>query len=347
MIHRTIILTCALAVGIIAQAANRIFSVKAGDAESLLAAIQQANESNKTADAERSIILIPNGTYDLGKRVLTTISGNHISLIGQSMDGTIIVNAPDKANEGISKTATILNKSDGLYMQDLTLKNALDYYGTTFAGRAVCLQDKGTHTICKNVRLLSYQDTYFSDNNDTQFYFEDCEIHGTVDFICGGSDVYFYRCTLVTEPRDKTGEGQCTITAPRTKAGQTGYVFMNCTIRNNQSMFNLGRGWNDSPKCAFIHTRMLSPEKLIQTRYCAKGMNTVNVEFYEYHSTDANGQLITPKSNIVTFTMRKAGQQTAETVIGKQDARRFALKKVFPTWRPDRLVKKLHHTWKD
>ena len=147
------------------------------------------------SDDVRTKIFVPNGKYDLGKTCLTKISGNNISLIGESMEGTIIVNAPDVANEGIGTTATILNTGKNTYLQDITLQNALDYYGSGAAGRAVCLQDKGANTICKNVRMLSYQDTYYSNANNA-FYWETSEIHGTVDFICGGGDVFFNKCLL-------------------------------------------------------------------------------------------------------------------------------------------------------
>ena len=48
-----------------------------------------------------------------------------------------------------------------LYMQDLTLKNALDYYGALsggqVGGRAAVIQDSGNRTIFKNVKMLSCQ----------------------------------------------------------------------------------------------------------------------------------------------------------------------------------------------
>ena len=132
---------------------NGYFMVKAGDANNLLAVLEIAN--SQASDDSRTKIFVPNGTYDLGETCLTKVSGSNISIIGESMAGTIIKNAPDVANEGIGTTATILNLGKNTYLQDITLQNALDYYGSGAAGRAVCLQDKGSRTICKNVRMLS------------------------------------------------------------------------------------------------------------------------------------------------------------------------------------------------
>ena len=54
------------------HAADNTIVVKAGDAESLLQAIEQANRQNADSTAERLFILLPDGLYDLGERVLTT-----------------------------------------------------------------------------------------------------------------------------------------------------------------------------------------------------------------------------------------------------------------------------------
>ena len=99
---------------------QQVLAVKKNDAQSLLAIIQQANEINAAADAKRLYVIIPDGFYDLGKTVLTQITGHNIAFIGQSMEGTVIQNAPDPENEGISKTAVLQNRGTGNYFQDLT-----------------------------------------------------------------------------------------------------------------------------------------------------------------------------------------------------------------------------------
>ena len=100
------------------------------------------------------------------------------------------------------------NTKTGIYFQDLTLQNALAYYNAGSAGRAAVIQDRGNRTIYKNVRMLSYQDTYYSQNSAMQSYFSGCDLHGTVDFLCGGGDVRFDSTTISLEPRNKaTGAG--------------------------------------------------------------------------------------------------------------------------------------------
>ena len=338
---RLLLIFCCLLMTMLA-AAQQVIVVKAGDAQSLLDAIKEANKRNNDRDSERLFILIPDGYYDLGEKTLTRISGNRVSLIGQSMEGTIIRNAPPKEKEGISRTAVFQNRGKGNYYQDLTLKNDLDYYNAGEDGRAVCLQDKGNMTICNRVRMLSYQDTYYSDNEKCRNYFKDCEIHGTIDFICGAGDVWFERCRLVTEKRLLDGSGRNIIMAPRTSDTYWGYVFNRCTIENRESVFHYGRGWHTNPRCVFMHTTLLTPEKLLPERFDPEGMKISSNHFKEYHTMDAKGRDITPKSNVVTFTLRDHTQPfVAETIMTRDEAKRFTIKHVFDVWKPDKQLKKL------
>jgi hypothetical protein len=320
------------------MAKPRCLVVKAGDAESFLAVLEEAGRLNADSASERLFILIPNGYYDLGDRVLTPILGHNLALVGESMEGTIIRNAPPVENEGISKTATLLNRGVNTYLLDLTLKNDLDYYHSGPAGRAVCWQDKGYRAIFKRVRMLSYQDTYYSHSEECQHYFEDSEIHGTVDFICGAGDVFFNRCLIVTEKCIESAHN--VIAAPRTSTTKWGYVFNECTIRNLVSPFHFARGWHTHPRCVWLHTRLETPEMLQPERYDPYGIRSVENDFFEFHTMDAQGRDITPKSNRVTF-VHDNDTNTVETIIPADEAARFTLRNVFPDWKPDEVSRRL------
>lgn len=322
------------------HADDRVIVVKAGDAESLLQAIDKANELNADSLSERLYILIPDGRYDLGERVLTTITGHNISLIGQSVSGTVIRNAPPVEIEGIGKTGTIRNMGSGTFLQDITLKNDLDYYNSGAAGRAVCYHDKGTRSILNRVRMLSMQDTYYTDNVTGQTYLLNSEIHGTVDFICGAGDAYFDRCIIVTERRRIDGTGETVIAAPRTADTPWGYVFSGCAIYNRMSSFYYARGWHTHPRCVWLNTTLMSPELLKPSRYDSRGMRTVNSDFYEYGTRNAQGEDITPATNVVTFTL-KDEKNDVETIISREQAKRYQLKQIFPDWRPEKKLKKM------
>ena len=308
------------------------YTVKAGDAQSFITTLETVNGANAAADAPRSYIFLPNGTYDLGDACLTTISGNNISIIGESMDKTIIVNKPEI--EGIGVTATLFNTSNNLYMQDLTLKNAYPFDASK-TGRAVCLQDKGTRTICKNVRMLSYQDTYYSNNNSGQYYFENAVIHGIVDFICGGGDAFFNKCNLVLE----AGKAAY-ITASYTNGSNYGYVFDGCkVIGTPNSSFTFGRSWNGTAKCAFLNTILdkTAAAKIASTRWTPACMNVIAKNLYEYNTTDEDGKVISPAENKVKFTLNTEVNEY-NTILTSAQAAEYTLDKVFTNWTPAALA---------
>ena len=298
------------------------YVISSGDVSSLLLAIKSAQEGDR--------IFLPNGTYDFGETVMTPISANNLSIIGQSADGVIIRNAPDVKVEGLGSADLFQNFSTGLYMQDLTLQNDLDYYkaGT---GRAPVLQDLGTQTIMKNVNMRSYQDTYYSKSGD--YYFEGGLIQGTVDYICGNGNAYFNGVTLLNKSRSATGStGDCTITAANTSSNLKGYVFNGCTIETESKTFNFGRSWGTA-KTAFLNTTINSG-KLAATRWTVAGMNSAPVSYKEYNTVDKSGNgMNTPASNIIEFT-HSTGNNTMETVLSAEEALEYALDKFFTDWNP-------------
>ncbi len=305
------------------------FTVFAGDASSFLDALDAANG---TSGSDVVTIYLPNGTYDLGQKTLTTIGRDNITIKGESQDGVVIKNRPTA--EGIGVTATLLNTSKYLMLENLTLKNDYPYYdpetgkAAKDAGRAVCLQDKGNYTVCKNVTMLSYQDTYYSNNSNGQFYFGDCEIHGLVDYVCGGGDVFFENVLFYNESREMTeGVGDVTIAAPY-GAKQYGYVMQNCTVDTHSKSFNWGRSWGAPSYLCWLNTTVKQPTKIVSSRFTAKGMNSVADGFYEYNTMDESGKTISPASNVIKFYL-DSNEKEYETIIDETEAAKYTKEKVF------------------
>ena len=322
------------------------YFVKPGSAESLIDVIEVVNGINASKDAVRSFIFLPDGTYDLNETVKTSISGHNISIIGQSMDNTIIVTAPDKSIEGLGSADMFQSSGTNLYMQDLTLKNALDYYNAGSAGRAAVIQDSGNRTIFKKVRMLSCQDTYYSSNDNMQSYFESCDVHGTVDFICGGGDVRFVKTQLSLEPRQIDLKGSRTIVAPRGTV-KFGYVFDKCKVvdlAQGNGTWNFGRTWNNNPITVYLNTTLdeNAQNTLIASRWIEKGMNSKDpVLFGEFHTMDINGNDITPESNII-----KSHGGDFQTIISAEQAANFSYEMMFSqnlekAWDPASLTKQV------
>ena len=269
----------------------------------------------------------------------TEITKSNISLIGQSKEGVKIWNHP--VVEGISYTATIqLNKkATDFYAQDLTLENQFNYWGahggSSGAGRAVAFWDQGNRSVLKNVTLMSWQDTYYSSNANADYrgYFENCDLAGVVDWICGNGDIWFEKCNLIV--RDRTGNN---IAAPSTEDTQAwGYVFNNCTIRPETDKptqlkgndWTLARPWDNSPACTFLNTKMYTLPR-------SYGWNRMNagkvVRFHEYNSVDDSDTQIpletrslaacspAPGSDDCILTAAEATGYNIRNVMGGNDA---------------------------
>ena len=327
------------------------YFVKPGDAGSLLDVIDVVNGINANKDAARSFIFLPNGTYDLDATVKTAITGHNISIIGESEEGTVIVTTPDRSIEGLGKADMFQLSGTNIYLQDLTLKNALDYYGALsggqVGGRAAVIQDAGNRTIGKNVRMLSYQDTYYSSNAKQQAYWEDCDIHGTVDFICGGGDIRFQNTTISLEPRNLNGTGGRTVVAPTTNTN-FGYVFDNCKVvdlADGKGDWNFGRTWQNTPITVYLNTTLdeNAQKTLVSSRWTQKGMNNKDPKIFgEFNTLDAAGNNITPATNVIT-----SFGGTFETILSAEQAANYTYEKMFSenadnTWDPASLTKQVN-----
>lgn len=291
------------------------------------AAVAAVNSSNTSASSARKTIFIKNGEYNLGTEVgtgksLVQLKCYNVSLIGESRDGVILYGETD----GISNPVLNLRDKSGFYLQDLTVKNTHDYGNGLFNGGVAVAVYGGDKTIMKNVRMLSNQDTQVTGH---RAYFEDCAIHGTVDFICGGGDNYYYHTDLVLENRG----GNC-ITAPSTgSAHQWGYVFDHCTIKGvdaaaattNAGSYSLGRPWQNEPRAYYLNTDM---QVLCATAGWA-GMGNLPTHFYEYNTlhngsaVDLSGrQNSSTSTNTYTpvLSASQAAEFTVHNVLGGTDA---------------------------
>ena len=296
------------------DAVSGYYIIPSGDAASLIMAL------NSASTEEGAKIFLPNGTYDFGEAVNTPISGKNVSIIGQSAENTIIVSAPPVALEGLGKADLLVNTGEGLYLQDLTLKNALDYYSAGGTGRAPTLHDKGTKTINKNVRHLSYQDTYYSHKTGGIYYFEGGEIHGTVDYMCGNGKVYFNEVNLVNEKHNNA----------TMSANSELYVYNNCTVKQSEAtQFNFGRAWSDNPVCIYLNTTLEEPDKLISTRWNLDGINCDYSKAGEYGTKNSAGENITPATNTVTF---KKANTELQTILDASALETYSIGNVLGGW---------------
>lgn len=226
----------------------------------------------------------------------TYLNTPNVSIIGESNKNTSITNTVpavecDKgfgmANvlEGIGKGDVLSLESGAVntYFQDIKMYSSMG----DKKGRDIVLNDKSNKTICKNVNLWAYQDTYVSNNQKGRFYFEGGILRGNTDFLCGKGDVYYNNVDLLM-----CGTGYLAVPSLPTKYG---YIFKDCTIKDGSDTgingkYKLGRPWGKgTPIALFIDTKM----EVIPT---ATGWDEMSggypKRFAEYNSTTATGSAV-------------------------------------------------------
>lgn len=314
---------------------NGYYMIPANDVNNLLMVIRQLQDGDK--------IFLPNGVYDLGEKALTRISANNVSIIGQSTNGVIIKNAPDYAMESINQTATLYLTGTNIYLQDLTIQNALDFYKNG-NGRAVALWAQCDRSICKNVCLLSHQDTYYSQKKSSLHYWENGEIHGSTDYICGNGTVYFRNVLLYCEKRYESGGGQDALAASNANPEDKGYIFDSCRIQSECPVVSLGRLWGNSPQCVYLNTTLdysagnFSLNGVGIQRWTNEIMNPdawpgKDGHIGEFNTMDTNGNIISPASNLITFSYSSSARQY-ETILSAEQAAEYSYDNIVGTWNP-------------
>ena len=158
----------------------------------------------------------------------------------------------------------------------------------------------------------------------------------TVDFICGGGDVFFEGTKLVM-----TRNGGY-ITASQ-NPDTWGYVFNNAIIEVSNSGFNktfyLGRSWGRA-KVVWLNTIMRAEPK---AEGWGPDMNSAPVIFGEYNSKNGNGGAINTSQRKTYFNGGKDASTatTLKTVWNANDAAKYTLKNVLggsDNWEPNKLT---------
>lgn len=270
---------------------------------------------------------------------MTQVTRPKVSIIGQSRDSVMVWNKP--IVEGISYTATIHvgGSAVDFYAEDFSMENRFPYWssmgGGSGAGRAVVLWDQGQRTTLKNVSMMSWQDTYYSANadNDYRGYFENCQLGGVVDWVCGDGNIWFEQCDIII--RDRSGNN---IAAPSHEVTQQwGYVFKDCNVKPELPLdktenlkdktWTLARPWANSPTkspaITYINTKMY-----VLPKDQGWGVMTGNsvLRFHENHSMDGGGTVLSLGARTLAAALPGAGSD--DCVMNDADAAKYTIQNV-------------------
>lgn len=264
--------------------------------------------AKRTDTSKRFRIFIKQGDYKIPADEKSKVTGSdgksyanpttymntpNVSIIGEGMDNTSLTNtvpnSGQSANvlEGIGKGDVLcLQKgATNTYFQDLKMYSSMG----DAKGRDIVLNDQSNRTVCKNVSLWAYQDTYVSNNQNGKFYFEDGILRGRTDYLCGKGDVYYNNVELWI--CEKGG-----YLAVPSQPKKYGYIFKDCTIKDateakdQNGNYALGRPWGKgTPIALYIDTKM-------EAIPSAAGWNEMSggypKRFAEYNSYTSTGSVV-------------------------------------------------------
>ena len=254
---------------------DRCFTVSqdgGGDFRTVAAAVDAA-----APDAD-TVIRIRNGIY----REKLLIEKKNISLIGEDADKTVIAwsdgayfQHPHGKKFGTFRSYTVFLGGERAALKDLTVRN--DAGAGEIAGQALAVYADAAFAHFDHVRLVGRQDTLFlaplpekpripgsflgprehAPRRACEDYFEDCYVEGDVDFIFGGAEAVFDRCTLFSRSRGRAVNGY--VAAVSTPEGQRfGFLFYRCRLLSDcpAGTVFLGRPWREFARTAFLECDM-------------------------------------------------------------------------------------------
>jgi lysophospholipase L1-like esterase len=268
---------------------------------------------------------------------ITYIKAANISFIGEDRDATIITqditNDADMLFTGQFGTAhkyeeiknsavlQLESAATGTYFQDITIKSGIN----DALGRNLAILDNSSKTIYKNSLLYGYQDTWTSNNQNGLYYFEDGQVRGRTDYLCGSGDAYFKGLELL-----QVASGYAAVpSVPKS----IGWVFKDCTFSASgdgvNGTYTLGRPWGKgTPVAVFIDTKMNVTPK-------AEGWNEMSggwpKRFAEYNSTTASGAAVDLSSRKTVF----ADTHENNPVLTAEEAATYSdMNAMFGDWQP-------------
>ncbi|KAL7229535.1 hypothetical protein ACSBR2_008109 [Camellia fascicularis] len=204
-------------------------------------------------DDRRFVIYVKSGTYN--EYLVVTENMKNVMLCGDGIGNTIITGSHSaRAGYKTWKAATVVVSGDGFVARDITFRNT--------AGReayqAPALASNAPHSAFYRCSFEGYQDTLYVQRGQ-QFYRE-CEISGTVDFICGNAAVVIQNSNIYAK-RSRTGNEIVIAASNRnSQDSQTGIVIHNCRIMAGSDLkpvidsykIYLGRPWRPYARTIYI-----------------------------------------------------------------------------------------------
>lgn len=305
-----------------------------GDYTTLQAAIDAAPSGRTTP----WLIFVKKGTYT--GHVTIPAKKPYIHIIGQ--DKNLVTIADNRCSGGdnaygINDGATLDIESDNDYIEGVDLQNSWGVDQNN-GPQALALCSNGDKLVMNNMKLRSYQDTWFTGGGLAhRTFITNSWIEGAVDFFYGQGDIMIYNDSINIVRKS----GGYIVAPNHPKGTKWGYVFLNNVITApgipSETSVWLGRPWHAAPKTVYINTKA---EVTIPATGWYETMGGLPALWAEYNTMDGDGNpvdlshrrtdyyyidratndTIRGKSETAVLTAEQAAQYTIKNVCGGDDA---------------------------
>lgn len=294
------------------------------------------------------LIFVKKGKYT--GHVTIPASKPYIHIIGQ--DKNLVTIADDRLSGGanaygITDGATMDIESDNDYIEGVDLQNS---YGVeqNNGPQALALCSNGDKLIMNNMKLRSYQDTWYTGGGMShRAFITNSWIEGAVDFFYGQGDIMIYNDTVNIVRRD----GGYIVAPNHPQGTKWGYVFLDNVITApgipSETSVWLGRPWHNAPKTVFINTKA---EVTIPATGWYPTMGGLPSLWAEYNTMDGNGNPLdlSHRRTDYYYTVKDASGNATDTIRGRSEtavltaeqAARYTLKNVCggeDGWNPEAI----------
>lgn len=277
--------------------ANPTNLVVTADGSGDFVTVQGAVDSIPLNNTAYTLLNVRNGNY---VEIVNISSKHRVTFRGQSRAGTVI-SYPNNANIAPGGTTHArmsfkVNAND-IAIENLTLLNSTPQGGSQ--AEALMIESGARRCIVFNADVNSRQDTILANINSSQGYFYDTTVRGNFDYIWGGGNLFFAKCTIHT--LTNTLSGSYNLTAARTDFGTTsatgnwqtpdgtkwssnGLSFVECTLEADPGVVNISLagangtagGLSSWAFCKIDTNAYISPSSALWTTY----------NLWQYENTD-------------------------------------------------------------
>lgn len=247
--------------------------------------VQGAVDFVPTNNTQRVTVTVRSGNYTEIVRIPS--NKPFITIKGQDRNLTVIQYANnDRLNPGTSGRPMFLTQANDFVLQDITLHNTTPHGGS----QAEAIRSRGQRAVFNRVNLESFQDTWLQ--NGTAFI-TNSYIEGDVDFMWGtGASFFQYSELKAMTPGSIYDQF-------RNVQGQKGVVYVNSTLTRHDSSV-VGAYLARIDPTVYPYSQVVHINSAMDSHVVPLGwqLNTApgndcsqapNIQFWEYHSTDLNG----------------------------------------------------------